>query len=128
MAAVFYHSEEQKRLAVETRGAIERTTGSKVQTKIFPYTGFYPAEDYHQKHYLQRYPELMEEFRAMYPTAEGLVSSTAVARVNGYLGGYGECDDLNNEAQGLGLSPEGLNTLSIIVCGRKGAASCPVPK
>lgn len=126
-AAVFYHNEEQKRLAEEARDAVEKRIRSKVKTKILPYTGFYLAEDYHQKHSLQRYPEFVEEFRTMYPSVEGFVSSTAVTRVNGYLGGYGNCDDLKGEAQGLGLSMESIDTLSVIVCGRKGVVSCPVP-
>lgn len=128
MAAVFYHDERQKKLAQETKAEIEKRTGRKVKTKILPYTEFYLAEDYHQKHALQRYPDLMEEFSSMYPSVESFVSSTAVTRVNGYLGGHGKCDDLKNEAQELGLSQEGIDVLSVIVCGRKGVVSCPVPR
>jgi peptide-methionine (S)-S-oxide reductase len=98
-----------------------------VKTKILPYTGFTRAEDYHQKHALRRYHGLMEEFGVIYPSIGDFVDSTAVTRVNGYVGGYGTCEDLKKEAASLGVSPEGIDTLSEVVCGRKGVVSCPVP-
>ncbi len=52
-SAIFYHSEEQKRLAEASKKAIEqskRFTGP-VYTEIVPATTFYPAEEYHQKYY-----------------------------------------------------------------------------
>jgi peptide-methionine (S)-S-oxide reductase len=58
----------------------------------------------------------MKEFRHMYPNPDGLVSSTAAARVNGYLAGYGGCDTLKGEIDGIGLSAEGSMTLVDIVC------------
>jgi peptide-methionine (S)-S-oxide reductase len=60
----------------------------------------------------------------MYPTIEGLVYSTAAARVNGYLAGYGGCDSLKAEIHELGLSSERSKTLLEIVCGRKVTISC----
>jgi peptide-methionine (S)-S-oxide reductase len=127
MAAVFYHDEEQKKLIEESLRVLERRTGKEVRTKVLPYIGFYLAEDYHQKHALQRYPNIMEELRDIYPSFDGFLSSAAVTRINGYLGGYGSCDELKDEAQALGLSAEAVDTLSTVVCGRKGVVSCPVP-
>jgi peptide-methionine (S)-S-oxide reductase len=126
MAAVFYHDEKQRKEAEETRNLIASKIKDEIKTQILPFTGFYLAEDYHQKHALSRYPELMEEFRAMYPTSEGLVYSTAAARVNGYLAGYGGCDSLKGEIHELGLSPEKSKTLLEIVCGRKVTISCKI--
>ncbi len=40
-----------------------------------------------------------------------LVASTAVARVNGYLGGYGSAASLRAELESLGLSPAGQEIL-----------------
>jgi hypothetical protein len=124
MAAVFYHDEGQKRLAEDTKKAIEKKTGSEVKTKILPHKKFYIAEDYHQKHALQRYPEFVEEFRAMYPSAGDFVSSTAAARVNGYLGGYGNCDDIRADIEGLGLSDSGKKRLLAIACGGRTILPC----
>ncbi|HYQ47957.1 MAG TPA: hypothetical protein VEP69_02720 [Thermodesulfovibrionales bacterium] len=39
------------------------------------------------------------------------VNSTAVSRVNGYLGGYGSSSQLKKEIDSLGLSPEGRKRL-----------------
>ena len=46
----------------------------------------------------------MTEFRALYPAGADFVASTAAARVNGYLGGYGSLEQLRSEREELGLS------------------------
>lgn len=117
MAAVFCHDEGQRRAAEETRDRLAREGGRPVETPILPYAGFYLAEDYHQKHALQRYPELMEELAAHYPDMRGITASTAAARINGFVAGYGGCERLGKEIRGFGLSDRGLRILAGIVCG-----------
>ena len=96
-----------------------------MKTDILPLKEFYLAEDYHQKHMLRGYPELMDEFRAKYPTVKELISSTAAARVNGYLGGNGMCDLLTSEIHDFGLSEKGNKRLIQEVCGGSFSTSCP---
>ena len=50
---VFYHNEEQKRLAEESKKAIEKSGrfSQPIVTEITAATKFYPAEDYHQDYY-----------------------------------------------------------------------------
>jgi peptide-methionine (S)-S-oxide reductase len=122
MAAVFYHNDEQKDLAMETRDRLlPQVTGKifsrkgKIQTKILPTSEFYLAEDYHQKYLLRKTPLLIKEFAAIYPSTSDLVNSTAAARVNGYVGGYGTEAMLQAEIDGLGLSPAGRQKLLEIV-------------
>jgi peptide-methionine (S)-S-oxide reductase len=51
-SAIFYHDEEQRRLAEESKQAlIENKKFPAVHTEIEPLTKFYPAEDYHQDYY-----------------------------------------------------------------------------
>ncbi len=53
-SAVFYHSLEQKAVAVASRDrlqAIDRYRHQKIVTEILPATTFYPAEDYHQRYF-----------------------------------------------------------------------------
>jgi methionine-S-sulfoxide reductase len=104
---IFYHDEEQKRLAEESRDREVAQRGASIYTEIEPYTRFYLAEDYHQKYRLQGDRQLLAEFQAIYPETEDLVASTAAARVNGYLGGNGSPAQLEAEIESLGLSPEG---------------------
>ncbi len=47
-SAIFFHDAEQKRLAEETKAALEKRFGKKIVTDIFPAGPFYAAEDYHQ--------------------------------------------------------------------------------
>ncbi|MHB8481491.1 MAG: peptide-methionine (S)-S-oxide reductase MsrA [Nitrospiria bacterium] len=50
---VFYHTDTQKRLAEESRAALEKKKPFKgpIVTKISPALKFYPAEEYHQDFY-----------------------------------------------------------------------------
>ncbi len=85
MSAVFYHNEEQEKLAVESMKREEARTHRKIYTEISPAVRFYLAEDYHQKYYLRQRPELIRELMAIYPSNEDFLNSTVAARLNGYL-------------------------------------------
>ena len=50
--AIFYHDEEQKRLALESKQRLEQSGKfPAIYTEIVPAGTFYPAEDYHQDYY-----------------------------------------------------------------------------
>ena len=110
-AAIFYHNGAQKRLAEKMRDKIEATKKMKVRTEILPASIFYMAEAYHQKYSLRGNGEIMKEFRAIYPSDEAFVNSTAAARVNGYLGGFGSFEDIQEAVSNLGLSAQGRERL-----------------
>jgi peptide-methionine (S)-S-oxide reductase len=101
---IFYHNAEQRRLATETRDREAAKLQAAIYTEIVPFSKFYTAEAYHQKYLLQLEPSLIKEFERMYPLPSDLINSTAAARVNGYLGGYGTYKDLQAEIQEFGLS------------------------
>jgi peptide-methionine (S)-S-oxide reductase len=61
----------------------------------------------------------MEEFTALYPDPTDFVNSTAAARVNGYLGGYGTLADLQTEIDDWALPPETREMLLEIVMNRR---------
>jgi peptide-methionine (S)-S-oxide reductase len=111
MSAILFHNEEQKRLALETRDRQATSVKGKIVTEIIPFAEFYLAEEYHQKYYFQQVRDLMEEFSAIYPAAQDFIHSTAAARVNGYVGGYGSPEALKGEIDSLGLSPAGNKKL-----------------
>ena len=60
-AAIFYHSEEQKRLAEESKRKLAQSGkfSKPIVTEILPAGPFYAAEEYHQKYYLKN----PEEYR-----------------------------------------------------------------
>ena len=107
MAAIFYHNEEQKKLALESRKREEAKTAGKIYTEIAPASKFYRAEDYHQKYYLRQRPDLMGELKAIYPSNEDFQDSTAAARLNGYLAAQGSRAAIQAELKDL-LPPEGV--------------------
>ena len=104
MNAVFYHDEEQKRLAEASKDRIAAELGEEVFTQILPARTFYLAENYHQKYNLRRHRDVLAELKMVYPTTEQLIASTAAARINGYLGSYGTRAQLEAEIDSLGLS------------------------
>ncbi len=114
-AAVFFHNEAQGVLAIETRDREAARRKSKIFTEILPFTGFSLAEGYHQKYYLRQKPDLMREFTAMYPKDGDFINSTAAARVNGYVAGYGTYTTLLAEIDSFGLSPGGSKKLLDLV-------------
>ena len=111
---IFHHNEAQKRLAIESKEQEEAKLGRKIATEIIPFSKFYLAEDYHQKYYLQQEPELMKDFNTIYPDTKDFISSTAVARANGYVGGYGILETLQEALGSFGLSEAGRNRLTEI--------------
>jgi methionine-S-sulfoxide reductase len=114
-AVIFYHDEEQRNLAVAAKDRLEEKLGARIHTEILPYPEFYQAEPYHQKYRLRSVRDIMAEFNAMYPLDDDVVNSTAAARVNGYLGGYGSLEVVKSEIAELGLSPDASRSLLAIV-------------
>jgi peptide-methionine (S)-S-oxide reductase len=117
MSFIFYHNDEQKKLALETRQREEDSRGKPIVTEVVPASEFYLAEGYHQKYYLQQSSQFAHEYRSIYPSTEEFVASTAVARVNGYLGGYGSSATFEEESASLGLSPAATDRLREIIAG-----------
>lgn len=54
-SAIFYHSDEQRRLAEESRDAVDRSGRYQrsVVTEIVPAGTFWEAEEYHQKYHMK---------------------------------------------------------------------------
>ncbi len=52
-SAIFYHNEKQKEAAVRKINTLQSAAfDKKIVTELSPYTGFWPAEDYHQNYEL----------------------------------------------------------------------------
>ncbi|HWK23310.1 MAG TPA: peptide-methionine (S)-S-oxide reductase MsrA [Ureibacillus sp.] len=51
--AIFYHSEEQRKIAEESKARLEQSGkfNKPIAVKILPAKPFYPAEEYHQQYY-----------------------------------------------------------------------------
>jgi methionine-S-sulfoxide reductase len=124
---VFTHDESQRKRAEASRDRIASSRGIEVTTAVEPLGTFTPAEEYHQKYYLRRYSDLAKEYLAIYPLPEDFIRSTAVARVNGFLGGNGTLEDLEEVMPSLGLSPQGQRRLRGYAENSPRRA-CPIPQ
>lgn len=111
MSAILFHGstqEEAARLSHENASAL---LGRRLYTEIAPCDAFYLAEDYHQKFMLRRAPEVKAEVEALLPDHAAFVASTAVAKINGYVGGNGTLEDFNADLPLLGLSEKASTLL-----------------
>jgi len=101
---LFYTDEEQCAVAEETtRREKAKRPGMEMyfRTGIQPFAAFYPAEDYHQKHWLRLQPMLAQQL-GLTSDAE-MVESTVVAKVNAFLSGYNNLTALNLLAYEQGI-------------------------
>ncbi len=125
-SAIFYADEKQHEAALASKAKWEAELGSPILTAIEPVGTFYVAEDYHQKYYLQSNYTLKAELIAAYPDFKDFMNSTASARLNGYLGGFGDKEVLKTQVVKLGLSESAQKKL--IQATEYGlSAACPVP-
>ena len=108
MSAIWYHDEAQREVINAVKAAIEKRLQAKVETPVVPLDVFYLAEDYHQKYRLQGSP-LRTPFQAMYPEFSDFNNSTAAARLNGLLAGYGTQQLFDEERHEYGIPAEELN-------------------
>jgi peptide-methionine (S)-S-oxide reductase len=115
---ILFHNEEQRRLALESRERRQGLLKTRVMTQISAFSKFFPAEDYHQKYRLQQMPGLISDLKSVFPTYEDLLASTAAARLNGLLGGYGSIEGVRKALQGMPSS-------SWIVLGKIVGATAP---
>ncbi len=120
MNAIFYHDQRQQQLGLESRAAMEKEMGRTIHTRVLPLRAFYRAEDYHQKYLINRRSELANELVRIYPLKKDFVDSTAVARINGYVGGHGDVAQLTRELESLGLSQDSQQALLELVRRRGG--------
>ncbi len=110
--AVFFHDDEQHRLAMESKAALEQKKDATIRTEVLPLRSFTMAENYHQKYLLKQHSKLKGELSHVYTKHQDFVASTAVSRLNGYAGGNGTRDQLSRELETLGLSAKGKRVLS----------------
>ncbi len=133
MSLVLCHTPEQERLAKARKAALEAGDDAAmpreqtkpsllrsllrghVYTEVKPADRFYLAEGYHQKYYLRREDQIMAELERHYATVEQLIGSHEVARLNGYVGGYGSQAELEKDLPTFGLSPAAARKLQQIV-------------
>ena len=124
-AIVLYQNDGQRDAAQRSRAAL-MAIGKSVATDIAPLTTFYLAETYHQKYMLRNTP-LMADIETIYPDEQDWINSTAAARLNGYLGGYGQAETFDRDIKLLGLSADGEEFLRQRVGRRITRLTCPLP-
>lgn len=102
MSAIFYHDEEQLRMAENTKSDVQASSARPIVTKILPAETFYDAENYHQKFMLRNNSALLNSLNL---DNSQIITSHVATRLNGYLAGHKK-QQFEQEWKSLGLSQE----------------------
>jgi len=116
MSIIFYHNIKQRDVATQSMQEQEKKLDTKLYTEIISLTNFYLAEDYHQKYNLQRVESISGKLKKIYPNFQDFVDSTAVARINGFIGRHSTCEQLKKEIKTYGLTEVSEKYLLNFVC------------
>ncbi len=109
--AIFFHNEKQKKIILNSKQKLEKELKEQITTEIIPYERFYQAENYHQKYHLQNHTALLADFKKIFTNMQQFVDSTASARVNGYINGYGTAINFDKDIERLGLEQSSVDIL-----------------
>ncbi|SIR03816.1 peptide-methionine (R)-S-oxide reductase MsrB [Halanaerobium kushneri] len=102
---ILYHNSEQKQIALEMKEKLEAESGKEIKTEIKKLDRFYLAEDYHQKFRLQQQVAFRDHYLEQM-TMKEFINSPSVTKVNGYITGNGERDNIIKNIAELGLTSE----------------------
>ncbi|GLX67176.1 peptide-methionine (S)-S-oxide reductase MsrA [Paenibacillus glycanilyticus] len=95
---LLYRDAEQGELFRGIKSRIEQDKGP-LDTELAQLKTFYPAEGRHQKYYLKRFPNAVDQLRRLYPSDEEMERSTLVARLNGVAKGFLNLERLLSEME-----------------------------
>jgi len=115
ISLLLYHNEDQKDQAEKIKIEYEQKLNGEIDTEMAVYSTFYLAEDYHQKYYLKRYANVVEQVDHLFLDHKDFVYSTIAARLNGFVAGHGNLVDLKEEMKEWGLNDEESEVLARLV-------------
>lgn len=96
MSLILYNNQQEKILAQTSLDDQEQKLNRQLFTELRPLTTFYSAEDYHQKYYLQRHRNIIEELALYYPEMNSFVDAPLITRLNALAAGYGSKENVIN--------------------------------
>ena len=120
-AVLWTHGEAQAKIARESAAKQAKARGKALTTEVVKAPTFWIAEDYHQKYNVRRYKGLLDAVLGETYSEKDLRESTAVARVNGWVSGYGKKDEILAEVQRLKFSDAARKELKNVL-GRRAPA------
>ncbi len=97
LSLLLYHNVDQKRTINEKKAELEKDSPEEIRTEIAAYNGFTLAEERHQKYFLKRYPNAIEQMSELFPNKDEFLQATITARLNGFVKGYCRMSDLREE-------------------------------
>ncbi|WP_303969004.1 peptide-methionine (S)-S-oxide reductase MsrA [Sporosarcina ureae] len=99
ISSLRYRTDEQKQMIIQVRYEMEKELGEQIETEVTKLERFTLAESRHQKYYLKRYPNVLEQLDPLYASEESLIGSTFAARLNGFVKGFSTRDQILTEIE-----------------------------
>lgn len=105
-SAIYYHSQEQRRLAEKTLAEEASKTVKPICTAVEKASRFTNAENYHQKYFLRQHHKLLQILDL---SDEDLITSHVATKLNGYLGRCGNKAQFEQDKENLKLTTKVRN-------------------
>lgn len=99
VSSLRYHTDQQKQMIIQVKNEMEKELGEQIETEVTKLERFTLAEARHQKYYLKRYPNVLEQLHPLYTSEESLMGSTFAARLNGFVKGFSTRDQVLTEIE-----------------------------
>lgn len=109
ISAIFYHNQEQRKSIDDW---IKQNAGqfTPIVTELIEFTVFHNAEDYHQKYFLRKYKQILNELNL---NNAQIITSPISTRLNGFCAGFGSLQQLEEEK--FNLSNKSVSVLQELI-------------
>ena len=112
---IYYRTEEVYNVASRIKQSIEAASSEGIFAVIEPFDIFYLAENKHQLSYLKQESSLYDEITQIFQDEDQLLLSILASKLNGFIPGYGDPNELALILKDSGLSDPSLNRIETIL-------------
>jgi len=115
---IYYRTDEEYTMATKIKQVIEAQSEDGIFAVIEPFEIFYLAEAKHQLSYLKQETSLYGEISQIFENDDQLILSILASKLNGFIPGYGNPEELAAIIEDSGLSQQSMHRIDEILASR----------